>query len=76
MCRIGSSKSKTPVEPSLALEFMTPRQEGHGNSGIALVMQDLAGMFAHYKTRPLLSLAATRLTVAASAPAAVAWMEY
>lgn len=60
MCRIGSIKSKTPVHPSLALELMLPQQEGHDNSGFALVMQDLDGVFAHYKDKPLLSLACKR----------------
>lgn len=60
MCRIGSIKCRTPVHPSLALELMLPQQEGHDNSGFALVMQDLEGVFAHYKDKPLLSLACTR----------------
>lgn len=60
MCRIGSIKCKTPVHPSLALELMIPQQEGHDNSGFALVMQDLEGVFSHYKDKPLLSLACTR----------------
>lgn len=60
MCRIGSIKCRTPVHPSLALELMLPQQEGHDNSGFALVMQDLEGVFSHYKDKPLLSLACTR----------------
>lgn len=60
MCRIGSIKCKDPVPPSLALELMLPQQEGHDNSGFALVMQDLEGVFSHYKDKPLLSLACTR----------------
>jgi glutamate synthase domain-containing protein 1 len=39
---------------------MLPQQEGHDNSGFAMVMQDLAGAFGHYKHKPLLSLACTR----------------
>ncbi len=60
MCRIGSIKCRKPVHPSLALELMLPQQEGHDNSGFALVMQDLEGVFSHYKDKPLLSLACTR----------------
>lgn len=59
MCRIGSIKSKKPVSPSLALNLMLPQQEGHDNSGFAMVMQDMDGVFAHYKDKPLLSLACT-----------------
>ena len=59
MCRIGSIKSKTPVPPSMALNLMLPQQEGHDNSGFAMVMQDLEGVFSHYKDKPLLSLACT-----------------
>ena len=59
MCRIGSIKSKTPVSPSVALNLMLPQQEGHDNSGFAMVMQDLEGVFSHYKDKPLLSLACT-----------------
>ncbi|MFT4300955.1 MAG: glutamate synthase, partial [Desulfovibrio sp.] len=59
MCRIGSIKSKTPVPPSVALNLMLPQQEGHDNSGFAMVMQDLEGVFSHYKDKPLLSLACT-----------------
>ncbi|MDR2818956.1 MAG: glutamate synthase [Desulfovibrio sp.] len=60
MCRIGCIKSKTPVHPSMALRLMLPQQEGHDNSGFAMVMQDLDGVFAHYKDKPLLSLACTQ----------------
>ena len=60
MCRIGSIKSKTPVKPSMALRLMIPQQEGHDNSGYAMVMQDLAGVFGEYKDLPLLSGACTR----------------
>ena len=60
MCRIGSIKSKVPVHPSKALHLMLPQQEGHDNSGFAMVMQDLAGVFANYKDKPLLSMACTQ----------------
>ncbi len=43
----------------MALKLMLPQQEGHDNSGFALVMQDLEGVFSHYKDKPLLSLACT-----------------
>ena len=59
MCRIGSIKSKAPVPPAKALHLMLPQQEGHDNSGFAMVMQDLEGAFRHYKDKPLLSLACT-----------------
>lgn len=59
MCRIGAIKSREPVQPRLALQLMLPQQEGHDNSGFAIVMQDLEGPFAHYKQKPLLSLAST-----------------
>ena len=55
MCRIGSIKSKVPVHPSKALHLMLPQQEGHDNSGFAMVMQDLYGIFSDYKEKPLLS---------------------
>jgi glutamate synthase domain-containing protein 1 len=60
MCRIGSIKSKVPVHPSKALHLMLPQQEGHDNSGFAMVMQDLYGIFSNYKDKPLLSLACTQ----------------
>lgn len=60
MCRIGAIKSVNPVGPEAALKLMQPQQEGHDNSGFALVMQDLEGVFSHYKNKPLLSLACTR----------------
>lgn len=60
MCRIGAIKSKVPFHPSQALRLMLPQQEGHDNSGFALVMQDLAGVFGGCKDKPLLSLACTR----------------
>ncbi|MCQ2444927.1 MAG: glutamate synthase, partial [Mailhella sp.] len=59
MCRIGSIKSLTPVRPSKALELMIPQQEGHDNSGFAMVMQDLYGTFEPWKDKPLLSAACT-----------------
>ncbi|MBO6209160.1 MAG: glutamate synthase, partial [Schwartzia sp.] len=60
MCRIGAIKSKTPVQPSMALRLMLPQQEGHDNSGFAMVMQDLYGVFGLYKDKPLLSMACTQ----------------
>ncbi len=60
MCRIGSIKSKIPVHPSKALHLMLPQQEGHDNSGFAMVMQDLYGVFGNCKDKPLLSLACTQ----------------
>lgn len=59
MCRIGSIKCREAVPPSMALKLMLPQQEGHDNSGFALVMQDLEGVFGHYKDKPLLSMACT-----------------
>lgn len=56
MCRIGAIKSKVPVEPAKALYLMLPQQEGHDNSGYAMVMQDLYGVFEGHKDKPLLSL--------------------
>ena len=60
MCRIGSIKSRTPIQPSTALKLMLPQQEGHDNSGFAMVMQDLYGVFSGYKDKPLLSMACTQ----------------
>lgn len=60
MCRIGAIKSKAPVQPSTALRLMLPQQEGHDNSGFAMVMQDLYGIFSLYKDKPLLSMACTQ----------------
>ena len=60
MCRIGSIKSKKPVAPSMALRLMLPQQEGHDNSGFAMVMQDLYGIFSAHKDKPLLSMACTQ----------------
>ncbi|MCR4666977.1 MAG: glutamate synthase [Desulfovibrio sp.] len=59
MCRIGAIKSKEAVPPKLALELMLPQQEGHDNSGFAMTMQDIEGVFTHYKDKPLLSMACT-----------------
>lgn len=60
MGRIGSIKSKTPLCPSKVLHLMLPQQEGHDNSGFAMVMRDLYGVFSNYKDKPLLSMACTR----------------
>lgn len=59
MCRIGAIKSKKYVHPSKALYLMQSQQKGHDNSGFAMVMQDLGGMFADYKDKPLMSYACT-----------------
>ncbi len=60
MCRIGAIKSKEAFHPSQALYLMLPKQEGHDNSGFAMVMQDLEGVFARFKNKPLMSLACTQ----------------
>jgi hypothetical protein len=60
MCRIGAIKSADPVHASKALSLMLPQQEGHDNSGFAMVMQDLEGEFSSYKDKPLMSLACTQ----------------
>jgi len=60
MCRIGAIKSKAAFHPSQALYLMLPQQEGHDNSGFAMVMQDLEGVFARFKDKPLMSLACTQ----------------
>lgn len=39
---------------------MIPQQEGHDNSGFAMVIQDLGGVFAGFKDKPLMSLACTQ----------------
>ena len=49
MCRIGALKSKRYMHPSIALKLMRSQQKGHDNSGFAFVMQDLGGVFEHYK---------------------------
>ncbi len=59
MCRIGAIKSRKFVHPSKALYLMQSQQKGHDNSGFAMVMQDLGGVFADYKDKPLLSSALT-----------------
>lgn len=59
MCRIGTIKSKDFLHPSLALYLMQPQQKGHDNSGFAVMLQDLGGVFADYKDKPLISYAAT-----------------
>jgi glutamate synthase domain-containing protein 1 len=60
MCRIGAIKSKVPVYPSEALRLMLPQQEGHDNSGFAMVMQGMGGLFTNYQDKPLLSVACTQ----------------
>lgn len=60
MCRIGAIKSRHYFPASLALTLMLPQQEGHDNSGFAMVMQDLGGPLTSYKDKPLLSLACTQ----------------
>lgn len=59
MCRIGAIKSKNYIHPSKALYLMRSQQEGHDNSGFAMVMQDLGGIFEDYKGLPILSMACT-----------------
>lgn len=59
MCRIGAIKSKKYSHPSLALYLMQSQQKGHDNSGFAMVMQDLGGVFADYKDKPLMSYSCT-----------------
>ena len=59
MCRIGAIKSKNYIHPSKALQLMQSQQKGHDNSGFALVMQDLGGIFEGYKHLPTLSMACT-----------------
>ncbi|MGE4544489.1 MAG: glutamine amidotransferase family protein [Pedobacter sp.] len=59
MCRIGAIKSRHYVHPSKALLLMQSQQKGHDNSGFAMVMQDLGGIFENYKHLPTLSLACT-----------------
>lgn len=59
MCRIGAIKSLTYFHPSKALQLMNSQQKGHDNSGFAMVMQDLGGIFADYKDKPTISLACT-----------------
>lgn len=59
MCRIGAIKSSNYVHPSLALRLMESQQKGHDNSGFAMIMHDLGGIFENYKHLPTLSMAAT-----------------
>lgn len=59
MCRIGAIKSKNYIHPSKALYLMRSQQKGHDNSGFAMVMQDLGGVFKDYKGLPILSMACT-----------------
>ena len=59
MCRIGAIKSKKYLHPSKALYLMRSQQKGHDNSGFAMVMQDLGGIFKDYKDIPTLSMACT-----------------
>ncbi len=59
MCRIGALKSKKYIHPSMALRLMQPQQKGHDNSGFAMVMQDLGGVFEDYKNKPLISYSCT-----------------
>ena len=59
MCRIGAIKSSNYIHPSKALYLMLSQQKGHDNSGFAMVMQDLSGVFSDYKDIPLMSYACT-----------------
>ena len=59
MCRIGAIKSLNYVHPSQALLLMQSQQKGHDNSGFAMVMKDLGGVFESYKHLPTLSMACT-----------------
>lgn len=59
MCRIGAIKSKKYFHPAKALQLMRSQQEGHDNSGFAMVMQDLGGIFEDYKGLPIISMACT-----------------
>ncbi len=59
MCRIGAIKSRDFVHPSQALLLMQSQQKGHDNSGFAMVMHDLGGIFQNYKNLPTLSMACT-----------------
>ncbi len=63
MCRIGALKSKKHLHPSKALYLMQSQQKGHDNSGFAMVMQDLGGVFADYKEQPLMSYACSQAGV-------------
>ncbi|MGD0806604.1 MAG: glutamate synthase [Anaerolineales bacterium] len=59
MCRIAAIKSRNPLPPAPVLQMMIAMQKGHDNSGFAMVMQDLDGVFAGRKDLPLLSMACT-----------------
>ena len=59
MCRIGAIKSLNYIHPSMALQLMQSQQKGHDNSGFAMVMQNLGGIFEPYKHLPTLSMACT-----------------
>lgn len=59
MCRIGALKSKNYIHPSMVLKLMRSQQKGHDNSGFAVMMQDLGGIFENYKNLPILSMACT-----------------
>ncbi|MBN2427180.1 MAG: glutamine amidotransferase family protein [Deltaproteobacteria bacterium] len=59
MCRIGAIKSKNYFHPSRIFLLMQSMQKGHDNSGFAMVMQDLGGIFKGFKNYPTLSLACT-----------------
>ncbi len=59
MCRIGCIKSLDPIHPAKALYLMLPQQKGHDNSGFAIVMTDLEGIFSKIKDKPMLSYSAT-----------------
>lgn len=61
MCRMAAIKAKYPVPPALTLRMMLAMQKGHDNSGFAMVMQDLGGVFAEFKKYPLLSMACTSI---------------
>src|SRR5512137_1300354 len=60
MCRMAAIKSREPISAAPALRMMQAMQEGHDNSGFAVVMQDLGGAFASFKRFPLLSMACTQ----------------
>lgn len=59
MCRIGAIKSNNYTQPKKALQLMRSQQKGHDNSGFAMVMQDMGGVFEKYKGLPILSMACT-----------------
>lgn len=61
MCRMAAIKAKHPIAPALTLRMMLAMQKGHDNSGFAMVMQDLGGVFAEFKRYPLLSMACTSI---------------